>query len=113
MAYKLKLIRGRSYASLTVLVKAQNPFVHVTSKSAADFLVASKRFELVETPDDESQASGKPKDAPDAPDESWTISQLTAYAAENDIDLDGARAKADILAKIQEVESAIDYGEDE
>ena len=35
-----------------------------------------------------------------APDESWTVAELREYAKANDVDLDGATAKADILAAI-------------
>lgn len=37
-----------------------------------------------------------------APDESWTVVELREYAKANDVDLDGATAKADILAAINE-----------
>ena len=35
------------------------------------------------------------------PDESWTVADLRAYAKHNGVDLDGATAKADILAAIK------------
>lgn len=38
---------------------------------------------------------------PDLPDESWTVVQLRAYAAEQDVDLDGATRKDDVLAAIE------------
>ena len=37
------------------------------------------------------------------PDKSWTVKQLKAYAAEHDIDLDGATRKVDILDILDEV----------
>lgn len=36
-----------------------------------------------------------------APDESWTVEDLKAHAKEHDVDLSGARSKADILAAIE------------
>ena len=35
------------------------------------------------------------------PDASWTVAELREYAKANDVDLDGATAKADILAAIK------------
>ena len=37
----------------------------------------------------------------DQPDESWTVAELREYAKANDVDLDGATAKADILDAIK------------
>lgn len=41
----------------------------------------------------------------------WTVKQLKAYAKAEDIDLDGATAKKDILAKIAEASKADEPGE--
>ncbi|MEV8167338.1 hypothetical protein AB0O70_05380 [Microbacterium paraoxydans] len=46
-----------------------------------------------------------------APDESWTVSQLKTYAADNEIDLTGATLKADILAAVESGATAADAGE--
>jgi hypothetical protein len=48
-----------------------------------------------EEPQDESE---------DGPDESWKNADIEAYAAERDIDLDGATKKADMLAAIAAAE---------
>ena len=37
----------------------------------------------------------------DEPDESWTVAELREYAKANDVGLDGATAKADILDAIK------------
>lgn len=37
-----------------------------------------------------------------APDESWTLRDLRAYADEHDIDLGDATRKADVLARLTE-----------
>ncbi|UBF41618.1 hypothetical protein SEA_ANARQUE_15 [Gordonia phage AnarQue] len=36
------------------------------------------------------------------PDIEWKFDQLKAYAADHEVDIDGARSKADVLAKIKE-----------
>lgn len=41
------------------------------------------------------------EDGPATPDKTWTNDKIVAYAAEHDIDLDGATVKADMLAKIE------------
>lgn len=41
------------------------------------------------------------EDAPEGdPDDSWTLKELKAYADANDVDLDGAKSKADVLSKL-------------
>lgn len=139
MTYKLKLARGRSYicsnlkmlgASSNVPLKAtaKNPVIYTEDKETVDYLVDSKRFELLgvvepeeieEATDDKGEAKSPPgsqvpnNPSDDSPSEAWTVKQLQAYATENGIDLAGITAKADILAKIQEAENAIDFGEDD
>lgn len=54
--------------------------------------------------------SGEIQLPPGTPDESWTVKQLTKYAADHVIDLAGAKAKADVLAAINESPAA---GEEE
>lgn len=49
---------------------------------------------------DESEESDQPEKAAE-PDESWTVSDLRDYAKANDIDLEGATVKADILDAIK------------
>ena len=119
MRYKLKLIRGCSYTGYGIQATAQNPFVRVAVKKVADYLVDCKRFELIEAtdeenPDDETQNISLDDQMSNTtsesdPSEQWTTRQLRAYASENGIDISGVTAKADILAKIQEAVSAIDY----
>lgn len=48
---------------------------------------------LLDTPTESEKA--------DQPDESWTVSDLRDYAKANDIDLEGATVKADILDAIK------------
>lgn len=62
-----------------------------------------------------SEAEAQADEAPGADEtdlSKLTVKQLTALAAERNVDLDGATAKADILAKLQESEAA-GSGEDE
>ena len=138
MTYKLKLARGRSYIGndlkmlgaggnmVPLKATAKNPVIYTEDKATVDYLIECKRFELLGVVEPEeaeeaaaaadetkvppgNQAPNNPPD--DGPSEAWTVAQLTAYATENGIDLEGARAKADILAKIQEAENAIDFGD--
>ena len=123
MVYKLKLIRGSSYTGVGVTATAKEPFVEVEDKRVVDYLVNEcKRFGLLSEPGEfeaveEDAADGETPSTPAAsavpegePGEHWTVPQLKAYATENGIDLGGAKAKTDILAKF--AESAIDYSED-
>ncbi len=93
--FKLRLIRGRSYAGV-VKVKAERPIIEVADKATAEFLVSTGRFALLEAP------APKDNDPGDKPIEKMTEAQLDAYAAENGIDLTGLKKKAEKLAKIQE-----------
>lgn len=43
-------------------------------------------------------------DVVDAPSEDWKLDDLRAYARDKGIDLDGARTKVDVLARIKEAE---------
>ncbi|QFG11162.1 hypothetical protein PBI_CLOVERMINNIE_15 [Gordonia phage CloverMinnie] len=55
--------------------------------------------------DDKDSGAGDdtPTDYPDGePDSEWKFDQLKAYAADHEVDIDGARSKADVLAKIKE-----------
>lgn len=135
--YKLKYTGPRSYTGYGVNVSAKAPFVETDDKEIADCLVASKRFELVaveagdgndseggQTPNlspakpeggqqSNTPPGGQTSNIPEGdPGEQWTVAQLTTYATENGIELEGARTKADILAKIQEAESAINFSAD-
>lgn len=121
--FKLKYTGDRSYTGYGVSVSANAPFVEVDDQDVVDCLVASKRFSLVEEADsgDDSEsekppgtpASGQtPNAIPEGdPGETWTVAQLKAYASENGIDLGKSTAKPDILAKIQEAESGLDFSQ--
>lgn len=54
-----------------------------------------------------SQAALDVTGAPGLPDETWTVPQLRAYAAEQGIDLTGASRKDDVLAAVQEHLAAV------
>ena len=105
---KLKLIRGRSFYLNGIFATSEKPYVEVEDKSLAGYLVSCGRFAYADVAD----SSSKPDSSDGAPDESWSVKQLKAYAAENGIDLDGISKQPDILAKIQEAESAIDFSAD-
>jgi len=128
--YKLKLIRGRSYAGYGIKATAKKPLITVSNKKVVDYLVSIKRFTLVEiietdedvaditTPANTGEDEGDktqlsvdyPKDNP--PNDSWSVAQLKAYATERGLDVTDERHKAPILAKIAELEqSGSDKGE--
>lgn len=98
---KLKLVKARSYSGL-VRVTAKQPFVDVDTDEEAQALVATGYFELCAStaPDvseeDEAEGSSPDYDALSAK----TKAELTAYAAENGIDIEGCKTKADILEAI-------------
>jgi len=111
--YKLKLIRGRSYTGNGISANIKNPIIETGNKQVADKLVAGKRFELIDVvePNVNNEADNG------VPNEKWSVAQLKDYAAANGVDLTGAKAKADILAKIQETGeengNGVDFGENE
>ena len=116
--YKLKLIRGRSYAGYGVKATNAAPFVEVKDKQTADCLVASGHFELIgefvdEKVDGDTAGGGKLDNTPDnIPAMTWTTAQLQSYAAANGIPLDGTRTKAEILDRIQQAADNAGEGDD-
>ena len=126
---KLRYTGVRSYEGYGVKATVNDPFVYVESKIIAESLMKTKRFVLVElavervesdTNDLDDSGNSDIPNAPNnpnidlptgSPSENWTNKQLRAYAEENGIDLSGLNSRAtraDILARIQETEGAIE-----
>ena len=103
----VKYIGSRTYAGHGVFVSAIEPFAEVEDEDVSARLLATGRF--VAAGEETTNAKNSPPVADDTPGEQWSVKQLKTYAADNGIDLDGASSKTDILAKIQEAESAIDF----
>ena len=111
--FKVKLIKGLSYTGV-VRVTKHDPYAEVESKEAADALVASGYFELVEAEPAaetaggaESNETAAPKAegvAPEAPKAEAPKKSKKSKKAE-------AEAKADEAAPAAETEA--DYGEGE
>ena len=120
----LKLIKALSYTGVVSATK-EKPDVYTDDEAAAKEAVASGYFKLVEAP------SGTPVDPedPEDPEELETQaeysgktldqmnkSELETFATYRDVDIKGAKTKADIIAKLREVldpaelEGEISYG---
>lgn len=80
-------------------------YVHVHDKDGIshafgpDDTVPAWAEEMITNPDVWAEA---PDGSQGDPDESWTLKELKAYADANDVDLDGAKSKADVLSKLAE-----------
>jgi len=96
---KLKLIKARSYSGL-VKATTKQPYVEVEAEKDAQALVATGYFEVCA-----SDAAGADTEQEDSsPDyealSEMTKAELTRYAEDNGISLDGCKTKADILEAI-------------
>lgn len=90
---KVKLIKGLSYMYNGVNATKDKPIE--CTKAEGDYLIGTGRFTLVEdTSDNEGITVEKAL-------EKMTKSELTAYAAENGIDVTGCEKKEEILATIK------------
>ncbi len=92
--FKLRLIKGRSYAGNGIKVTAEKPIISIESKEKTDALVASGYFSIVSEPE-LSKTEEKPL-------EKMSDKELETYAAENGIDISGLSKKSDKLAAIQQ-----------
>lgn len=98
---KLKLTKGRSYTGI-VKASAASPIVDVNDDEAKA-LVATGYFEPCFVPDAEAEAEADDSEETAVDYEAlsdMTKAELTAYAEENGIDIDGCKTKADILEAI-------------
>lgn len=101
MVYHIRLTKARSYRGVVTATKAQ-PDVYVEDKAIADKAVASGYFTLVEVTEDEAGDT----DAEDEEQvdyeklEAMTKAELTEYAEERGISLEGCSTKAQILKAI-------------
>lgn len=98
---KVKLIKGRSYTGF-ITATQKHPIVEVKSKAEADAAIATGYFELYSEVAEVAQNDAvKSESVPDYESLSnMTKAELTAYAEENGISLDGCKTKADILEAI-------------
>ena len=119
--YHLELIKALSYTGVVSATK-EKPDVYTDDEATAKEAVASGYFELVEEP------SGTPVDPEDPEDpetqaeysgktlDQMNKSELETFATYRDVDIKGAKTKADIIAKLREVldpaelEGEISYG---
>lgn len=86
-----------------------NTYVHVHDEDGVshafgpDDTVPGWAADLITNPDVWADAPNGSDGSPEGePDESWTLKELKAYADANDVDLDGAKSKADVLSKLAE-----------
>lgn len=92
---KVKLIKGLSY--MYNGVNATKDKAIECTKVDGDYLIDTGRFTLVEADNEETTVEKAL--------EKMTKSELTAYAAENGIDISGCEKKEDILETIKSAES--------
>jgi hypothetical protein len=111
----LRLIQGRSYATLDGKIKAseQKPDFYTEDEAIAAFAVASGYFKLI---GDEDGASSGGKNSQEVAGKSATTSigyggktlqemnksELETYAAYSDVDIKGMKTKSEIIAKLKE-----------
>ena len=104
----LKLTKGRSYKSGLAYATAKKPYVQVEDQEAADKLVATGYFSIVETTetaeaaeaDTETETAEVKVDFAELAE--MSKAQLEEYAAANGIDISGCKTKAQILAVVSE-----------
>lgn len=106
MVYHIRLTKARSYRGVVTATKAQ-PDVYVEDKAIADKAVASGYFTLVEVTEDEAgDTDAEDGGAEDEEQvdyeklEAMTKAELTEYAEERGISLEGCSTKAQILKAI-------------
>lgn len=119
--YHLKLIKALSYSGIVSATK-KNPDVYVEDSATADKAVATGYFSLVST-DGEEEDAEKEAETDTEPFgyggktlEEMNKSELETFAAYRDVDIKGAKTKADIIAKLRvaldpsELDGEIVYG---
>ena len=91
----------------TVIAHPQThePVVLLEGTEAPDWAVGAIGNPAVVEQGDTPAADGPGVGEDDTPAEDWRLEELKAYAEAHQIDLDGARSKADVLAAIEASES--------
>lgn len=112
----LRLIQGRSYATLDGKIKAseQKPDFYTEDEAIAAFAVASGYFKLIEDEGDTSSNDGEGTGEAAAKSATSSLgygdktlqemskSELETYAAYSDVDIKGMKTKSEIIAKLKE-----------
>ena len=96
---KLKLKKALSYNGVVSATK-EKPYVTVEDEATANAAVASGYFEIVELNASEERPQG-PATGTITKLDTMTVAQLKEYAKTNDIDLEGATKKEEILERIE------------
>ncbi|MCR5788622.1 MAG: hypothetical protein K6G83_01925 [Lachnospiraceae bacterium] len=125
MSYHLRLIKGLSFSGI-VKATAKNPDVYVNDEATANQAVATGYFELVDSiPDGETESSPEPIPEPEEEENlgyggktlgEMNKSELETFATYRDVNIKGAKTKAEIIAKLEaaldpsELEGKIYYG---
>lgn len=116
--YHLKLIKALSYTGV-VKATSKKPDVYVDDEATANAAVASGYFVLVtsavpgETPNEPEETTGEPEETKPLgyggkPLSDMNKSELETFATYKDVDIKGAKTRAQIIAKL---EAALDPSE--
>ena len=98
--YHLRLCKALSYTGVVSATK-EEPDVFTEDKTTAEKAVASGYFVLVDTEDEKDTAEPQEENEVDYEGLSnMTKAELTAYAKENGISLEGCNTKAEMLETI-------------
>ena len=98
--YHLRLCKALSYTGV-VSATRKEPDVFTEDKAIADKAIASGYFQLVEAAEQEDTGQQEEENEVDYEELSnMTKAELTAYAAEHGISLEGCSTKADMLSAI-------------
>lgn len=97
MSYHLRLIKGLSYCGI-VTATVKNPDVYTEDSNIADKAVNSGYFELVNTDDSEIIDF----DDNNIDFNSYTVTELKAYANEHNINVSDCKNKAEYVNAIKE-----------
>ncbi len=123
MSYHLRLIKGLSYTGW-VSATSKNPDVYVDDEATAENAVASGYFELIG--ESSSEVTEDTEATEEVEEESlgyggktlgeMNKSELETFAVYRDVNIKGAKTKADIIARLEaaldaeELEGEIYYG---
>jgi len=102
-------VAGRSRANAQTLLEiadsqgVERALVRTTIDGYHVPVSIAKEYEKrLGAPDElEAEAEEEPEEGPLAPDETWKVADLKAFAQDNEVDLGDATKKADILAAIR------------
>lgn len=102
--YHIRLAKALSYSGIVSATK-KNPDLFVEDKATADAAVATGYFIIIDQQDgSHSEQAPEGQDSNDTPDyealAKQTKAELTKYAQEHGISIEGCKTKADILQAI-------------